>query len=302
MSVSSFQPTVKVKLATFCLKSTLAQIMETLWLGLAEIGTERLKVLDTVGCHGRHVLTVLHWGLGQYHWSGRLGWWFPFLKIGTRIIGVLHYSASLGRSSRDSWNWCFGLFTNPWSSYWSVRLSWHSVSRRSQVHEYNRIGNLRIPSLLFADAIDLLASLVNDVWVTLGRFAPEYEAAGMQISTISSQEVVLCQKLVDCSILMGGELLPQTRGIKSILWSSSQETGRWGGGSVCSNAGTVSDCCEGGWLARRSSQLTLRPCYDTRHSDVMTKRRWSRTQGGEIKFTRWVAGFSRRDRMRTSDI
>lgn len=60
----------------------------------------------------------------------------------------------------------------------------------------------------------MLASLVNDVWVTLGRFAPEYEAAGMQISTIRSQEVVLCQKLVDHSILMGGELLPQTRGIR----------------------------------------------------------------------------------------
>lgn len=113
MSISCFQPTVKVKLATFCLKSMLDQIMETLWLGLAEIGTERPKVLDTVGRHGWHVLTVLHRGLGQYHWSGRLGWCFPFLKIGTGIIGVLHYSASLGRFSRGSWNWCFGLFTNP---------------------------------------------------------------------------------------------------------------------------------------------------------------------------------------------
>lgn len=201
MSISSFQPMVKVKLATFCLKSTLDQIMETLWLGLAEIGTERLKVLDTAGWHGRHVLTVLHRGLGQYHWSGRLGWWFPFLKIGTRIIGVLHYSASLGKSSRGSWNWCFGLFTNPWSSYWSVRLSWYSVSRRSQVHECNRIGNLRIPSLLFADAIDLLASLVNDVWVTLGRFAPEYEAAGMQNQHYK---------------LSGSGSLPETSGLLSL--------------------------------------------------------------------------------------
>lgn len=222
MFICSFQPTVKVKLATFCLKSTLDQVMETLRLGLAEIGTERLKVLDTVGCHGRYVLTVLHRGLGQHHWSGRLGWWFPFLKIGTRIIGVLHYSASLGKSSRGSWNWCFGLFTNPWSSYWSVQLSWHRVSRRSQVHECNRIGNLRIPSLLFADAIHLLASLVNDVWVTLGRFAPEYEAAGMQISTTSSQEVVLCQKLVDCSILMGGEYL-----VVLFTRNRKMERGQW---------------------------------------------------------------------------
>ena len=60
------------------------------------------------------------------------------------------------------------------------------ISRRSQGVEGFQFGNLRIGSLLFADDVVLLASLGRDLQLSLERFAAEFEAAGMRISTSKS--------------------------------------------------------------------------------------------------------------------
>lgn len=70
-----------------------------------------------------------------------------------------------------------------------------------------------VPSLLFADDVILLASFVSDLQHPLERFPAECEAAGLRMSTLRSQAMVLCQKIVESSVL-GGGLLPQAREFK----------------------------------------------------------------------------------------
>ncbi len=72
-------------------------------------------------------------------------------------------------------------------------------------------GHLRIALLLFADDVDLLASLAHDLLHTLEWSAVKYEAVGMRISTSESKALVLCWKTVDCPLRLGDELLPQAR-------------------------------------------------------------------------------------------
>jgi len=75
------------------------------------------------------------------------------------------------------------------------------ISRRSQGVEGVRFGNLRIVSLLFAVDVVLLALLGRDLQLSLERFAAEFEAAGMRISTSKSETMVLSRKRVECSLL-----------------------------------------------------------------------------------------------------
>ena len=77
-----------------------------------------------------------------------------------------------------------------------------------------RFGGLRIPSLLCADGVVLLASSNTDLQLSLGRFAAECEVAGMKISTSKSEAMVLDWKRVDCPIKVRGELLPQVEEYK----------------------------------------------------------------------------------------
>lgn len=68
------------------------------------------------GCFGWHSLAVSHEGQGQFLQSGRLGWWFPCSKKGTRrcapIIGVSHCSASLGKFPLRCWKGSFDWLSN----------------------------------------------------------------------------------------------------------------------------------------------------------------------------------------------
>ncbi|KAI3377606.1 hypothetical protein L3Q82_008432 [Scortum barcoo] len=83
------------------------------------------------------------------------------------------------------------------------------ISRRSIMGEGVRFGDLRIPSLLFADDVVLLASSSSDLQLSLGRFAAECEAAGMRISTSKSEAMVLSRERVDCPLRVGEEFLAQ---------------------------------------------------------------------------------------------
>ena len=96
------------------------------------------------------------------------------------------------------------------------------ISRRSRGEESVRFGDLRIASLLFADDILLLATSDRDLQHALGRFAAECEAVGMRVSTSKSEAMVLCRKMVECSLRVGSELLPQAKEFKylGVLFTS----------------------------------------------------------------------------------
>lgn len=55
--------------------------------------------------------------------------------------------------------------------------------------------------------------------------------AGMRVSTSSSEFMVLCQIIVDCSLLVGTEFLPQVKEFKcrGVLFMSDGKVDRWTG-------------------------------------------------------------------------
>jgi len=79
------------------------------------------------------------------------------------------------------------------------------ISRPSRGEESVRFG---IASLLFADDVVLLPT--------------ECEAVGMRVSTSKSEAMVLCRKMVECSLRVGSELLPQAKEFKylGVLFTS----------------------------------------------------------------------------------
>ena len=85
-----------------------------------------------------------------------------------------------------------------------------------------QFGNLRIPSLLFADDVVLLASSYRDVRHALEQFAPKCGAANMRISTSKSDTMVLHQRKVDSPLQVGGESLSQVEEFKylGVLFTS----------------------------------------------------------------------------------
>lgn len=66
-------------------------------------------------------------------------------------------------------------------------------------------GSSKLPDCSTKGVVPL--ALVDDFWHTL-----EYEVAGMGISNLKS--MVLCWKMVDYLLWMGGELLPQAKVFK----------------------------------------------------------------------------------------
>ena len=96
------------------------------------------------------------------------------------------------------------------------------ISRRSRGEESVRVGDLRIASLLFADDVVLLATSDCDLQHALGWFAAECEAVGMRVSTSKSEVMVLCRKMVECSLQAGSELLPQVKCLGVLLTSEGK--------------------------------------------------------------------------------
>lgn len=76
-----------------------------------------------------------------------------------------------------------------------------------------QFGNLKIQQF-FANDMVLLASSARDLNHTLERFAAKCEAARGRVSTSKSKAMVVCWKMVDCSLRDGGELLPQVNEFK----------------------------------------------------------------------------------------
>ena len=62
----------------------------------------------------------------------------------------------------------------------------YSILRCSWAEEGLCRGNFRVASLLFVDAVKLLASASHDLWCTLKQFAAEWQAAGMRVGPSKS--------------------------------------------------------------------------------------------------------------------
>ncbi len=67
------------------------------------------------------------------------------------------------------------------------------------------IISLTVASLVFTDDVILMTSSGCDLQCLLRRF----EAAGMRVSTSKSEAMVFRQKMVDCPLRVGSEMLPQ---------------------------------------------------------------------------------------------
>ncbi len=78
---------------------------ERRWAGVGILTSPQLSA--GVLCLGWHASSVLRGGRGQYLWSGRLGWWFPSLRKGTRgcasVIGVSHLRHGAEKAIVEPW-------------------------------------------------------------------------------------------------------------------------------------------------------------------------------------------------------
>ena len=187
------------------------------------------------------------------------------------------------------------------------------ISRHSQDVEGVRFGDLRIGSLLFADDVVLLASSDRDLQLSLDRFAAECEAAGMRISTSKSESMVLNRKRVECTLRVGGEILPQVEEFKylGVLFTSEGRMEREIDRRIGA-ASSVMRTLHGSLVVKRElsrkAKLSIYqsiyvPALTYGHELwVMTERTRSRVQAAEMSFLRRVAGLSLRDRVRSSVI
>ncbi|KAK3558768.1 hypothetical protein QTP86_028769 [Hemibagrus guttatus] len=185
------------------------------------------------------------------------------------------------------------------------------ISRCSQGLEGVRFGDHRISSLIFADDVVLLASSGLDLQHALGRFAAECEAAGMRVSTLKSEAMVLDRKKVVCTLQVGGEVLPQVEEFKylGVLFTSEgrmdREIDRWIGAAAAVMRSMYRSVVVKKELSRKAKlsiyQSIYIPTLTYGHELwVMTERVRSQIQAAEMSFLRRVAGRSLRDRVRSS--
>ena len=187
------------------------------------------------------------------------------------------------------------------------------ISRRSQVGTGLQYGGLKISSLLFADDVVLMASSGCDLQLALDRFAAECEAAGMRISTSKSEAMVLSRKPVVCPLQVGREPLPQVKEFKylGVLFTSDGNMEREIDRRIGAAGAVLSSLYRTVVTKRELSQKAKLSVYRSifvptltygHEGWVMTERTRSRIQAAEMRFLRRVAGFSLRDRVRSSVI
>ena len=95
------------------------------------------------------------------------------------------------------------------------------IFRHSQQGERFQFSDFRIPTLIFADDVVLLAPLVGDLQLSLEQLAAKCE--GMRIRTSKSEIMVLSQKRVECFLWVGSKILPQVEEFKylRVLFTSN---------------------------------------------------------------------------------
>ena len=187
------------------------------------------------------------------------------------------------------------------------------ISRRSSGGEGIRLGELKVESLLFADDLVLMAPSVQELQLSLDRFAAECTAAGMRISISKSEAMVLSREPMDCAVQVGNETLPQVKEFKylGVLFTSERKgktekeiSRRIGAaGAVLQSLNrTVVKKKE---LSRKAKLSVFRaifvPTLTYGHEVwVMTERIRLQLQAVKMSFLRWVAGNSLGERVRSS--
>ena len=185
------------------------------------------------------------------------------------------------------------------------------ISRRSRGGEGIRLGELRVSSLLFADDVVLMAPSVQDLQLSLDRFAAECTAAGMRISVSKSEAMVLSRKPVVCTVQVGNEALPQVKEFKylGVLFTSEGRTEKEISRRIGAAGAVLQSLYRTVVTKRELSQKAKLSVYRAIFAPtltyghevwVMTERIRSRIQAAEMSFLRRVAGVSLRDRVRSS--
>lgn len=137
------------------------------------------------GYFGAAMVLLSHENQGLWLMIGRKGWWLPSLKQG-------------------SWE-CVINYKGIQRLNWLILVWWPQDSISA-----------------FCQWCGFLASLDRNLQHALGRFAAEGEVVGMRVNTSSSEFMVLCQIMVDCSLLVGTEFLPPSEGVQ-VPWSPFHE-------------------------------------------------------------------------------
>ncbi len=151
-----------------------------------------------------------------------------------------------------------------------------------------------------------------DLQYALGWFAAKCEAVGMKVSTSKTEAMVLCRKKANCSLWFGSELLLQTEEFK-YLWVLFTSEGRMKRelDRQIGAASAVMQALHRIILKKKLSRKVKLSIYQSIYVPALTyghelwlvteRMRW-RIQAAEMSFLCRVAGFSLRDRMRSSDI
>ncbi|KAK3559562.1 hypothetical protein QTP86_013728, partial [Hemibagrus guttatus] len=283
--------------------------------GVDEIRPEYLKSLDVLGLSWLTRLCNIAWRSGTGLWTGQPGWWSLFLRRGTggAVRSLYNRSRSLVRIASCKSD----LFPVHVGRRQGCPLSpvlfivfMDRISRRSQGLEGVRFGDHRISSLIFADDVVLLASSSLDLQHALGRFAAEYEAAGMRVSTSKLEAMVLDRKKVVCTLQVGGEALPQVEEFKylEVLFTSEGRMDREIDRQIGA-AAVMRSMYRSVVMKKELSRKVKLSIYQSIYVPtltyghdlwVMTERVRSRIQAAKMSFLHRVAGRSLRDRVRSS--
>ncbi|KAK3569468.1 hypothetical protein QTP86_031437, partial [Hemibagrus guttatus] len=150
-----------------------------------------------------------------------------------------------------------------------------------------------------------------DLQHALGRFAAECEAAGMRVSTSKSEAMVLDWKKVACTLLVGGEVLPQVEEFMylGVLFTSEGRMDREIDRRIGAAAAVMRSMYRSVVVKKELSRKAKLSIYQSIYVPtltyghelwVMTERVRSRIQAAEMSFLRRVTGRSLRDRVRSS--
>jgi len=187
------------------------------------------------------------------------------------------------------------------------------IARRSLGQESVTIGNVSLSHLLFADDLAILTSSQADLQCALDRFSLECEAASMRINTAKTETLVISRYLDQCTLNINGIPLKQVEKFRylGVLFASDgswdQEIDR----RIGAAAGVMRQLYRGVICKRELSNKAKLSVFKSIFVPTLTyghelwvvnERTRSRIQATEMRFLRRIAGFTLRDRVRSSTI
>jgi len=192
-----------------------------------------------------------------------------------------------------------------------IFMDW--IDGHSHAGEGITIGNCRVSRLLFADDMVLLSPSQSDLQQALDRFTAQCNNAGMRISAAKTETLVLSRRPARCDLRLSGSTLKQVDSFK-YLGVAFTSDGRLDTelNTRIAAAGAVMRQLQRSVVTKRELGVKAKlavfksvfvPILTYGHEHwVMTERTRSRIQASEMSFLRKIAGLTRLDRVRNSDI